>query len=116
MKPLNEIYDITKMKKEDRRLIISYCSNSAMFNAASKLNNTAIFISILSLLVAAYSIVYSVQNKFYSILTIILMIELFLIYFGFHYNANRQVDNIINNIVKDHNYFFEYHYEYAKRK
>ena len=118
MKPLSQIYEISKMKEEDRRLIISYCSNSAMFNESSRLNNTTIFLAILSVLVATFSLVYSFQNEFNIIVLSTLIVELALvIYLLCHYcYANRRVNNITNNLVKDHNIFFEYHFKYAKGK
>ena len=118
MKSLSQIYDISKMKEEDRRLIITYCSNSTMFNASSKLNNTIIFLALLSLLVATFSMIYSFQNEFNSVVITTLIIELLLLatIIFLYFNANFGINNITSNLTKDHNHFFEYHFNYAKRK
>lgn len=110
-------FDIKKIKKSDREILLSYYSSSAMFNSNMNLSNVSLVMSFLSLTVATLAFVVSVTNN----LLIILPLAIFGVVFVFithnaYKKSSKRVNLIINNLVKQHNELFEHHFDYAKKK
>jgi len=115
-KNLLDLYDLKKFNEEDKRYLLGYTANSAMFNSNMRQNNIALFISILSLFFSVFAISFSIVGRLTLFLLIFIGISiLILVVFGVII-ANKRTNKIISNCENDHNNIFRKHFEYALKK
>lgn len=111
-------YDPKRMKDQDRRYLIGYLAECAMFNVTGKLNNTVIMVTLGSFLVALFSLVYSFVGRFSRGVIMLGVIELFLVALLLerYFRANRRLNKSIQDNTRRHNAIFELQYGYAKKE
>ena len=111
-------FDIEKLKPEDRRFLMSRSLNIASTNATNRLTNTSLIISYISMLMALFSLVFSIQDGFTDIVLTVLIIEIIflIILLGWYFLAQNKVTNQTKAAENGHNLMFKKHFEYAKNK
>ena len=111
-------FDIKKLKPEDRRLLMSRSLSVASTNATNRLTNTSLIISYISMLIALFSLVFSIQNGFTEIVIIVLIIEVIFLalLLWWYFSAQKKVTNQTKAAEDGHNLMFKKHFEYAKKK
>ena len=111
-------FDIEKLKQEDRRFLMSRSLSVASTNATNRLTNTSLVISYISMLIAIFSLVFSIQNGFTEIVIVILTIEVvfLVILLWWYFSAQKKVTNQTKAAEDGHNLMFKKHFEYAKKK
>ncbi len=111
-------FDIEKLKPEDRRFLMSRSLSVASTNATNRLTNTSLIISHISMLIALFSLVFSIQNGFTNIVLTVLIIEIIflIILLVWYFSAQKKVANQTKAAEDGHNVMFKKHFEYAKKK
>lgn len=81
-------------------------------------NNHTLFISILSMVLAAIAISFSIERGFTDLMVAVCMVSvLYMIYLIYAlYNDNRKVKRIIKNNARDLDALMIYHFRYALKK
>ena len=110
--------DITKLKEEDRRFLLSKSSSEYIFNEQSLLNNRILFISIFAVLVSLASFImgtdYISTNVKSFIITLFILAIIYLTYSFFKNLINIRKEQKI--LEEGYNKLFKLHLKYKNPK
>jgi len=118
LKRFFEIYDEKKLNKQDRRLVFQYVTDSTLHCAFGKMSNVALFLSITSILIASFSVGYSLTARLSTgpIITGTVNLVIFVFILILYIQSNKKLDGVIKSNIRDQYQVSDVHFKYAKRE